>query len=140
MYRHIMVPLNDSLLRAMLHYIEAFPEKLHHPKQNAYLFRNLREWTDEYDATLDELERQHVEGRELVEELRHSIAAYEADPQGALLVADVGGRVAASSNGGKSFSLVMLKEPGPITGIGAVGKDSLALVGPRGTGISALTQ
>ena len=30
------------LLRAMLHYLVAFPEKLHHPKEDAYLFRKLR--------------------------------------------------------------------------------------------------
>jgi nucleotide-binding universal stress UspA family protein/hemerythrin-like domain-containing protein len=69
------------LLRAMLYYIEAFPEKLHHPKEDAYLFRKLRARTSEFDATLDELERQHVDGHELVAELARSIDAYEADPQ-----------------------------------------------------------
>jgi nucleotide-binding universal stress UspA family protein/hemerythrin-like domain-containing protein len=75
-------PPSFPLLRAMLHYIREFPEKLHHPKEDAYLFRKLRERTRDYDATLDELERQHVEGHKLVEELERSIAAYEADPQG----------------------------------------------------------
>ena len=51
-------PPSFPLLRAMLHYIVAFPEKLHHPKEDAYLFRKLRERTSEFDATLDELERQ----------------------------------------------------------------------------------
>jgi nucleotide-binding universal stress UspA family protein/hemerythrin-like domain-containing protein len=78
------VPPSFPLLRAMLHYIKAFPETLHHPKEDTYLFRKLRERTHEYDATLDELERQHVEGHELVEGLERSIAAYEADPQGGL--------------------------------------------------------
>ena len=58
----------------MLHYIKAFPETLHHPKEDAYLFRKLRARTREFDATLDELERQHVEGHALVEELERSIA------------------------------------------------------------------
>src|SRR6476646_8186493 len=53
-------PPSFPLLRAMLHYIEAFPERLHHPKEDAYLFRKLRARTSEFDATLDELERQHV--------------------------------------------------------------------------------
>jgi nucleotide-binding universal stress UspA family protein/hemerythrin-like domain-containing protein len=78
------VPPSFPLLRGMVHYIKAFPEKLHHPKEDAYLFRKLRERTGEYDATLDELERQHVGGHELVEELERSVAAYEADPQGGL--------------------------------------------------------
>jgi len=69
------------LLRAMQHYIEAFPERLHHPKEDAYLFRKLRARTHEFDATLDELERQHVEGHELVTELARNIDAYEVDPE-----------------------------------------------------------
>ena len=67
---------------AMIHYIEAFPEKLHHPKEDAYLFRKLRARTSEFDATLDELERQHVLGHAHVEELEQSIAGYETDPAG----------------------------------------------------------
>src|SRR5262245_59685160 len=37
------------LLRAILHYIKAFPETLHHPKEEAYLFRKLRTRTNEYN-------------------------------------------------------------------------------------------
>ncbi len=73
-----------ALLHAMVHYIKAFPETLHHPKEDAYLFRRLRARTSEFNATLDELERQHVEGHEQVDELARSIDAYEADPAGGL--------------------------------------------------------
>ncbi len=72
------------LLRAMQHYIEAFPEKLHHPKEDAYLFRKLRVRTHDFDDTLDELERQHLVGHELATKLARSIDAYEADPEGGL--------------------------------------------------------
>ena len=65
-----------------MHYIVEFPEKLHHPKEEKYLFRKLRARTSEFDATVDELERQHAEGHEIVAELARSIDAYEADPQG----------------------------------------------------------
>ena len=68
----------------MLRYIKAFPETLHHPKEDAYLFRKLRARTHEFDATLDELERQHVVGHAHVTELEESIAAYERDPAGGL--------------------------------------------------------
>jgi len=68
------------LLRAMLHYIRSFPERLHHPKEDAYLFRRLRERTQEFDATLDELERQHAEGTRLVDELERAIDRYQRDP------------------------------------------------------------
>ncbi len=73
-------PPSFPLLRAMLHYIKAFPETLHHPKEDAYLFRKLRARTREFDATLDELERQHVSGTAQVVELERSIDAYEKNP------------------------------------------------------------
>ena len=72
------------LLRAMVHYVIAFPEKLHHPKEDEYLFRKLRARTNEFDATLDELEQQHDDGHAIVAELEQSVAAYQADPDGGL--------------------------------------------------------
>ena len=75
-------PPSFPLLHAMLYYIKAFPETLHHPKEDAYLFRRLRARTHEFDATLDELQRQHVDGHQVVEDLERSIRAYEADPKG----------------------------------------------------------
>jgi len=77
-------PPSFPLLHAIVYYIREFPETLHHPKEDAYLFRRLRARTREFDATLDELERQHVEGHAQVEALERSIAAYEADPNGGL--------------------------------------------------------
>lgn len=74
-------PPSFPLLHAMLHYIKAFSEGLHHPKEDAYLFRKLRARTKDVDDILDELQRQHVEGHELVDELERSVVAYEADPK-----------------------------------------------------------
>ena len=76
------IPPSFELLHAMLYYIRSFPEKLHHPKEDAYLFRKLRMRTVEFNETLDELERQHVEGGRLIDELERSITAYESDPAG----------------------------------------------------------
>jgi len=73
-------PPSFALLRSMLHYIKVFPEALHHPKEDKYLFRKLRERTSEFNETLAELERQHVTGRQLVEKLEQSIDRYETDP------------------------------------------------------------
>lgn len=72
-------PVDFKLLWAMLYYIDAFPEKLHHPKENAYLFARLRTRTHEADAVLDELEKQHVDGARQVRELEHALGYYEAD-------------------------------------------------------------
>lgn len=73
-----------ALLRAIVHYIKAFPEALHHPKEEAYLFRKLRERTSEFNETLAELESQHVAGEALVEQLGQTLARYEADPASGL--------------------------------------------------------
>jgi len=82
--RETKAPAPFVLLRAMLHYINAFPETLHHPKEDAYLFRKLRERTAEFNETLDELQRQHVAGHGLVADLELTLAGYEADPAGGL--------------------------------------------------------
>jgi len=77
-------PPRFDLLRAMLYYIREFPEKLHHPKEELYLFRKLRERTSEFNEVLDELQRQHAESGRYVDELEQAIARYEADPEGGL--------------------------------------------------------
>jgi hemerythrin-like domain-containing protein len=63
----------------MIYYIDAFPEKLHHPKESAYLFARLRLRTHEADEVLNELEKQHVDGAQQVRELEHALGYYEAD-------------------------------------------------------------
>jgi nucleotide-binding universal stress UspA family protein/hemerythrin-like domain-containing protein len=80
--RETGAPPSFPLLKATLHYIREFPEKLHHPKEEAYLFRFLRAHTPEFDETLDELTRQHEAGHELLEALTRSLDGWEADPQG----------------------------------------------------------
>jgi nucleotide-binding universal stress UspA family protein/hemerythrin-like domain-containing protein len=89
-------PPRFDLLRAIVHYIRAFPETQHHPKEDAYLFRKLRERTSEFNDTLAELERQHATGHELVDDLEQAISHYEADPAGgARQFADSVGRFVA---------------------------------------------
>ena len=58
-----------ALMRGIVRYIQTFPVALHHPKEDEYLFRLLRQRTSELDAELDELERQHERDRHLVAEL-----------------------------------------------------------------------
>jgi len=58
-----------ALMKGIVRYIQTFPVALHHPKEEEYLFRKLRERTSEIDAELDELERQHDRDRALVAEL-----------------------------------------------------------------------
>jgi hemerythrin-like domain-containing protein len=62
----------------MLYYLDAFSEKLHNPKESAYLFAVLRQRTREADQILDQLEKQHVESAELGRNLEHALARFEA--------------------------------------------------------------
>lgn len=64
------------LLEAMLHYIEAFPEKLHHPKEDDYLYRLLRHRDAQAAAILNELEGEHATGARMIVELREALRRY----------------------------------------------------------------
>lgn len=65
-----------SLLGAMLFYIETFPQRLHHPKEDRVLFRLLRQRTHECDVLMDELEQQHVQGLSDFAHLRELLALW----------------------------------------------------------------
>jgi hemerythrin-like domain-containing protein len=67
-----------KLLWAMVFYIESFPQKQHHPKENAYLFRKLKARTHEADAVVAELEQQHADGDRHVKELELALGRFEA--------------------------------------------------------------
>jgi nucleotide-binding universal stress UspA family protein/hemerythrin-like domain-containing protein len=68
---------DKELQRAMLFYIEHFPERLHHPKEEAYLFRLVRERSQECDMVLAELEEQHSVGASQFALLRSALEAGE---------------------------------------------------------------
>ena len=66
-----------KVFRAMLLYISEYPERLHHPKEDALLFAPLRERTHAHDATLADLEAQHANGEAMVRKLEHLLLRYE---------------------------------------------------------------
>jgi hemerythrin-like domain-containing protein len=61
----------------MVQYIDRFPERLHHPKEDKYLFALLRQRTADADAVLDELEAQHVHGAKLIRDLEWTLVNWE---------------------------------------------------------------
>lgn len=67
------------LLRAMMDYIVDFPERLHHPKENEYLFRRVREREPAAAALIDELEAEHARGDRLIDELKAALLRYERE-------------------------------------------------------------
>jgi len=71
---------DHTLLRAIFHYVEHFPERLHHPKEDDYLFARLRVRRPDAAPVLDALHREHEVGRERFVELKAAYEAYAADP------------------------------------------------------------
>ena len=64
-------------LRAMLFYVDEFPEKLHHPKESRLLFPKLRGHSAHSDAMLDRLDRDHEHGEHAIRGLEHALLGFE---------------------------------------------------------------
>jgi len=74
--RHGIEP-DFQVLRAMLFYIDEFPEKVHHTKESELLFPKIRERSDEGAAVLDRLDADHAASHRAVLELEHDLLALE---------------------------------------------------------------
>lgn len=64
-------------LRAMLFYVDEFPEKRHHQKESELLFPALRVRTQEAAGVLDRLDRDHAQGERAIRDLEHHLLAFE---------------------------------------------------------------
>ncbi len=69
--------------RAMIRYIDEYPERLHHPKEDELLFARLGKRCPEAAAVIQELRREHEEGARRVRDLERALLFYEdAWPEG----------------------------------------------------------
>jgi hemerythrin-like domain-containing protein len=82
------------LLRAMLDYIVAFPDRLHHPKEDEYVYRVLREREPGAAATLDELQDDHRRGPDVTRTMADALEAYRRDANAFEAFADAVSRYA----------------------------------------------
>jgi len=64
-------------LRAMLFYIDEFPEKRHHRLESELLFPKLRARTPLTRELLDHLDEDHARGERRVRDLAHDLLAFE---------------------------------------------------------------
>ena len=71
---------DHKLLEAMVHYLDAYPEKRHHPKEDEFLFGQLRARTHDADAALDRLEAEHADAEARIAVLEAAVKAYAQDP------------------------------------------------------------
>jgi branched-chain amino acid transport system ATP-binding protein len=68
-------PLESAFFEAALDYISQFVDRMHHPKEDDFLFRLLRLRSAEAAEILDALEADHRQGPENLAQLRSKLAA-----------------------------------------------------------------
>jgi hemerythrin-like domain-containing protein len=68
---------NFDLMRAILFYIDEFPERLHHTKESSVLFPRLRQRAPQAAAALDRIDADHGKGESAIRELEHKLLAWE---------------------------------------------------------------
>jgi hemerythrin-like domain-containing protein len=66
-----------DVLRAMLFYIDEFPERLHHPKESNLLFPKIARAEPGLLDVIRRLEAEHMDGEGRVRELQHLLLAWE---------------------------------------------------------------
>jgi len=64
-------------LRAMLFYVDEFPEQRHHRKESQLLFPKLRARTPLSRDLLDRLDAEHARGEHMIRELEHALLGFE---------------------------------------------------------------
>ncbi|MBL8323756.1 MAG: hemerythrin domain-containing protein [Rubrivivax sp.] len=75
--RREQVPPDFGVLRAMLFYVDEFPERLHHTKETELLFPRLRERAPELATTIARLNNDHLRGESAIREVEHALLAFE---------------------------------------------------------------
>ena len=76
--------LDFKLLWSMIYYMDAFSQRLHDPREEAYLFARIKERTREADAIITQLEQQHAESVEHLRKLELMLGQLEAGVPGSL--------------------------------------------------------
>jgi hemerythrin-like domain-containing protein len=66
-----------DVVRAMLFYIDEFPERLHHPKESDLLFPKLARVAPELMPVIRKLEVDHMQGENKVRGLQHLLMGWE---------------------------------------------------------------
>lgn len=64
-------------LRCMVRYIDEYPERLHHPKEDEHLFARLKARAPQTRLLIEELQAEHEEGARLIRELERALLFLE---------------------------------------------------------------
>jgi hemerythrin-like domain-containing protein len=76
--------LDFKLLWSMIYYMDAFSQRLHDPREEAYLFAKLKERTHEADEIIAKLEQQHADSAEHLRKMELMLGQLEAGVPGSL--------------------------------------------------------
>jgi len=69
--------IDPRVFRAMLYYLDTFSERMHHPKEDGYLFSAIRRRGGGAEAIIAELEREHASGGHTLRRLEQDLLRYE---------------------------------------------------------------
>ena len=69
--------IDPKVFRAMLYYLDTFSERMHHPKEDRFLFDPLCRRGVGFDALIIELEREHAEGGASLRRVEQCLIRYE---------------------------------------------------------------
>jgi hemerythrin-like domain-containing protein len=75
--RRVRTPPDFGLLRAMLFYLDEFPERLHHAKESRLLFPRVRVRCPELVSVLDRLDADHLRGEAAIRGVERALLAFE---------------------------------------------------------------
>ncbi|HSD99616.1 MAG TPA: hemerythrin domain-containing protein [Burkholderiales bacterium] len=69
--------INPRVFRAMIYYLDTFSERMHHPKEDRFLFSALRNRGGEAATAVADLEREHAAGGSALRRLEQCLVRYE---------------------------------------------------------------
>jgi hemerythrin-like domain-containing protein len=69
--------VDPHVFRAMLYYLDTFSERMHHPKEDQYLFAPLRLIGGGHSGLIDELEKEHAQGESALRRVEQCLIRYE---------------------------------------------------------------
>jgi len=73
--------IDTDLLQSMMVYLDEFPAKFHHPKEDVYLFPAIKKRTHELDHIINALQRHHSAEEGYLKSLLEVITRYSSSPR-----------------------------------------------------------
>jgi len=74
-----------NILNSIVYYIRTFPDRLHHPKEEKFLFPLLLKHRPEAGALIAQLEEQHQEGESRIQALYNAVTAFDKSSEASKL-------------------------------------------------------